>query len=88
MVETDPEYMLKVRATVSGDERLDELCSILRGLLYSNGNSNGQATKNKEFKRGVVIEFGTSPKARDFIESADFFLKKPIRDRVKLELIG
>ena len=88
MAETETEYMTNVRVTVSGDERLDELCSILRGLLYCNGNSNGQAKKNKEFRKGVVIEFGTGPKARDFMGAVNFFLKRSIRERVKLELIG
>jgi hypothetical protein len=44
MVETDPEYMRKVAITVRGDQRINELCSVLRGLLYANGSRSGQAT--------------------------------------------
>jgi hypothetical protein len=88
MPETDPEYMHNVFVKIDKGEREDELCSILRALLYANHQSSGQATTNRQFRQGVIIEFGAGPSARDFIEAIRFFLKKVIRKRVTLELRG
>ncbi|MCP2216243.1 hypothetical protein [Bradyrhizobium elkanii] len=88
MPETDPEYMSNVYVKVRGKERLNELCSILRGLLYANNQSDGKATKNQEFSRGIIVHFGNGPGARDFIKSIRHFLKKKVRERLTVELRG
>jgi len=86
--ESDPEYMRNVFVKVEEDDRFNELCSMLRGLLYANHNSAGQTTSNRQFKNGVTIEFGAGPSARDFVKSIRYFLKKRIRERVTAELRG
>ncbi|TYL80840.1 hypothetical protein FXB40_47515 [Bradyrhizobium rifense] len=88
MPETDPEYMSNVFVKVDGKERLNELCSILRGLLYANRQSDGKIKKNQEFSRGVTIHFGNGPDARDFIKSIKHFLKKTVRKRLTVQLQG
>ncbi|WP_141340247.1 hypothetical protein [Bradyrhizobium sp. USDA 3458] len=88
MPETDPEYMSNVYVKVRGKERLNELCSVLRALLYANNQSDGKTTTNKEFSRGVVIHFGNGPGARDFMKSIRHFLKKTVRQRLTVELQG
>ncbi|MHC2288694.1 hypothetical protein [Bradyrhizobium barranii] len=88
MPETDPDYMCNVFVKVAGKQRLNELCSILRGLLYANNQSDGKATKNQEFSRGVVLHFGNGPGARDFMKSIKHFLKKTVRERLTVELQG
>jgi hypothetical protein len=88
MPETDPEYMSNVFVKVDGKERLNELCSILRGLLYANNQSDGRGTTNREFSSGVTIHFGVGPRARDFIKSVRYFLKKAVRERLTIELRG
>lgn len=88
MPETYYEYMCKVYIRVKGKERLNELCSILRGLLHANNQSGGRATTNEQFRNGVTIEFGTGPSARDFMSVVRFFIKKSVRERLTLELRG
>ena len=88
MRETDPEYMTDVSITVLAGERTDEICSMLRGLLYSNGNSSGQATKNREFLGGTVISFGAGPKARDFMTAVKALFSKSARARILINLQG
>jgi hypothetical protein len=88
MPKSDPEYMRNVFVKVEEGDRFNELCSILRALLYANHQSDGQKTSNRQFKNGVTIEFGAGPTARDFMKSIRYFLKKRIRERVKIDLRG
>ena len=71
--------------TLSGTE-FDQLCSILRGLFYSNGKSKGQTLKNNQFRVGTIVEFGAAPMAREFKKSVLRFLKKSIVKKIDLTL--
>jgi hypothetical protein len=88
MAETDPEYMTNVIVTVRGADSLNEICSMLRGLLYANGQSSGQTTKNREFRDGAVIAFGAAPMARKFIGSVEALFSKSVLLRITLEIKG
>jgi hypothetical protein len=79
----DDRTVLMVRVT--GKERLNEVCSVLRGLLHANHQSDGQTKTNKQFAGGVEIEFGAAPAAEAFIESVKAVLKRKVRNRVTLE---
>ncbi len=81
MANSDPEGHF-VTITLLGVERTREICAMLRGLLFANGNSNGQSTKDMKFKRGVAIEFGTPPMAEKFIADVNALFRKRIRRRL------
>lgn len=89
MVETNQEYMAKVRITIQSGEKMNEICSVLRGLMYAiDSRKTPIRKKNKSFQKGFVHDFGTGPMARRFIEEVNCFLKKKIRERIILELVG
>jgi hypothetical protein len=88
MPEVDPEYMTNVKVTVIGTDNVNEICGMLRGLLHSNGNSGGQSARNQDFRRGVVISFGTGPMATKFIDCAEALFSKSALKRMTLKREG
>ncbi|WP_287381064.1 hypothetical protein [Ralstonia sp.] len=72
------------RVTIKLDETMhtQEICGMLRGLLYVNGNSNGQSKKDADFKRGVIIEFGTPPMARKLVGDIEALFRRRVRRRL------
>jgi len=65
---------------------IDQLCCVLRGLFYSNGQSDGQTTKNNQFRAGTTVRFGAAPMAKEFIKSVRRFLKSSVIKRIELTL--
>ena len=57
---------------------------MLRGLLYVNGNSDGQQKKDADFRRGVTIEFGTPPMAIKFLDDVEALFRRAVRKRLHL----
>lgn len=88
MTEQDPEYMANVTIRLSGSEDADAICSMLRGLLYSNRNSNGQRKSTPQFIRGTTITFGAAPMARKFVQDLRRLFSKKVRDRLAVTLHG
>ena len=77
---------LFIRISDSGWEtgEHNQLCSIVRGLLHANGQSNGQTLKNPQFKSGRVIDFGGGPAKLRFVASVKRFLKRSIRENIDM----
>jgi hypothetical protein len=69
---------LRVTIRITGTSLSREICGMMRGLLYVNGNSDGQSKKDSEFKRGVTIEFGTPPMACKFVNDAESLFRKRV----------
>jgi hypothetical protein len=82
------EYRTTLFVQVHGKEDLDPICSALRGLFYANGQSNGRATSNKDFCKGVEIEFGAAPSVDAFIKSVESVIRLRVRNRITLERRG
>lgn len=82
------EYRTALFVHVDGKEDLDSICSALRGLFYANGQSNGQATSNKDFQKGVEIRFGVAPSLDAFIESVEAVIRRRVRNRITFERRG
>ena len=72
----------RVTIKLDGTTWTQEICGMLRGLLYVNGNSNGQSKKDTEFKRGVTIDFGTPPMARKFVSDVEALFRRRVRRRL------
>jgi len=84
MVEDDNDGF-RVTIRLSGTPLSQEICGMLRGLLYVNGNSNGQLKKDAEFKRGVTIEFGTPPMALKFVNDVNALFHPHVRGRLNIK---
>jgi len=80
----DPDLYIKVDFTGMDAREVDQLCAILRGLFYSNGNSNGQGLKNGAFKSGKIVSFGAGTKKIEFVNSLQRFLNHEIIDRITI----
>jgi hypothetical protein len=70
---------------VEGKGDFNAICSALRGLFHANGQSNGQAITNPQFRKGVLIEFGGGPTLEMFLESVRAVLRRKVRDRIHFE---
>lgn len=75
---------LNVTVRLTGYARTREICGMLRGLLYVNGNSDGQREKDAAFKRGATIEFGTPPMAVKFVDDVGALFRRRVRRRLHI----
>lgn len=75
----------RVTIRLEGPKLTREICGMLRGLLYVNGNSNGQSRKDADFKGGVTIEFGTPPMARKFVDDVEALFRGRVRRRLHID---
>lgn len=69
---------------LAGEEDVNEICSMLRGLLKAIGNKGGQAMKNSQFQQGVLVAFDSGATAGVFIESFGRLFRKRVRHRLLL----
>lgn len=79
------DHRMHLYVRVDGKEDFNAICSALRGLFHANGQSNGQAVQNPEFRTGVVIEFGGAPSLEMFLDSVKKVLCRRVRDRIHFE---
>lgn len=73
-----------VTVKLKGDALSQEICGMLRGLLYVNGNSDRQQKKDADFKPGVTIQFGTPPIAAKFMNDVKALFRRGIRKRLHI----
>jgi hypothetical protein len=70
---------------VDGEADLNAVCYALRGLFAANGNSDGQSKSNQQFRRGVVVTFGSGPLAGLFLDSVEQVIRKRVRNRIQFD---
>lgn len=80
------DFRMKLFVKVEGKEDFDAICSALRGLFYSNGQSDGRTVTNKQFRDGVEIEFGGNPSLQSFRETVRKIIRRRVRERITLEV--
>lgn len=71
---------------VDGDADINAICSALRGLFVANGNSDGHTKSNQQFRRGVVVTFGSGPLSALFLRSVEQVIRKRVLTRIQFEL--
>jgi len=72
----------RVTIKLSGADLTQEICAMLRGLLHVNGNSDRTPKKDVQFKRGVILEFGTAPMARKLVNDIEVLFRRRVRRRL------
>jgi hypothetical protein len=75
----------KITIKLDGSEDADEICSMIRGLLYSVRQNDGYHRKNTDFYRGTTIIFSVAPFAGLFLEAAERLFAKRVWKRLKMK---
>ena len=76
---------MHLHVRIDGEADLNAICYSLRGLFAANGNSDGQTKTNQQFRRGVLVTFGSGPLAGLFLDSVEQVIRKRVRDRIQFE---
>ena len=76
---------MRLPVRIDGEADINAICYALRGLFAANGNSDGQTKSNQEFRRGVIVTFGSGPFAGLFLDSVEQVIRKRVRDRIQFD---
>ena len=88
MTAEDDDFRSVLLIKVTADKiETEQICAILRGLLFSQGQSDGQTKKNKDYKSGCRVNFGAHFTMKDFMAQVRTHLSDTTFAKISMRIV-